>query len=254
LIERLLARCCTDVIVVISQSQLNDLCDVFKIGKRAQYRVIPLGMELTQDTAPPRLRRELHVSSDAAVIGFVGRLSPIKNIEMLFRAAKKLISNSARDIHLAIVGDGQLRQDLEFLARELGIRDRVHFLGFRNDAVQLYGGMDVVALSSVNEGTPLTLIEAMSAGVSVIATEVGGVGDLMGQTVSDCGAFRVCQHGLLINSGDVDALADGLRFLLSRPDVRHEIGQRASSHVAKTYSVQRLIADLVALYSPVHSR
>ena len=252
-IERLLARC-TDRIVVISEQQRRELAEEYHIGRREQYQVVPLGLDLQEgQPRPGGLRQELGLSATDLLVGIVGRLSHVKNHALLLAAATLLqreATELASHLHFVVIGDGELRSDLEARTHELGLAARVTFAGFRTDVMSLYCDLDLVALTSLNEGTPLTLIEAMGAGRPVVATEVGGVVDILGARVESAGepTFELWDHGATSPSGDATALAGALRYLLERPDLRREMGDRGRAFVQTHYSKERLILDLASLY------
>jgi glycosyltransferase involved in cell wall biosynthesis len=253
-IERAMARFCTDRIIAISPQQRSEINGVYKIGRPGQYKVIPLGTDLGEPGAQQSsLREELGIGSDDLVVGIVGRLCEVKNHAMFLRAAAQLKSEGAGGgIHFVVVGDGPLRQQLESLASELGLSDSVTFAGFRRDALALYSDMDLVALTSVNEGTPLTLIEAMSCGRPVIATEVGGVVDIMGARRAASEGFCVWDNGITVTSGDVAAFARALAFAAVKPKLRREMGERGKGFVRASLSKDRLVDDIEALYRELH--
>jgi glycosyltransferase involved in cell wall biosynthesis len=151
-------------------------------------------------------------------------------------------------LRLAVIGDGHLRAPLVQRARELGIARRVHFLGFRDDLARLYPDIDVVALTSRNEGTPLTILEAMAAARPVIATAVGGVTDIMGTLERHGPGFTVWAHGVTALSGDVEGYVRGLRFLLADQTLRLAMGARGRKFVEGRMSRERLIDDIGGLY------
>jgi len=122
------------------------------------------------------------------------------------------------------------------------------FTGFRGDAASISRELDLVALTSFNEGTPLTLIEAMCCGRPVAATEVGGVEDLMGERRNAIDGFTIWDHGVTVPSGDVDAFARALRFLIEHPGLRREMGTRARAFVTIRMSKERLLRDLQRMY------
>jgi len=252
LIERVLARTCTDRIIVISEQQRLEICESFRIGRREQYRVVPLGIdfgEMTEDRGA--LRSEYGVSDDEVAIGIVGRLCEVKNHAMLLESAARLMdgcNGSGPQTRVVIVGDGHLRADIEKQAGDLGIADRTVFTGFREDAASLYAGLDIAALTSLNEGTPLTLIEAMCCGRAVAATEVGGVVDVMGSRKGTTEGFTIWDHGVTAPSRDVEAFARALRFLVERPDLRREMGERGRAFVRARLSRDRLVGDIETLY------
>ena len=240
-IEQLMARL-SDAIVAISPAIERDLQEQFRIGRRDQYRVIPLGFDLTpfaaiNDATRVRARRDLDLAADADVVCTVGRLTAIKQhrlfLETVAHAAKvrpKLVA--------LIAGDGELRADLERRATALGIADRVRFLGWRRDLATIYAASDVFLLTSRNEGTPVALIEAMASGIPGVSTDVGGVRDVI--VSADAGA-RVGDH-----SGD--ALAAQVTRYLADPDLRRQSGTRARAIVLDRFSLDRLVHDVGTLY------
>jgi glycosyltransferase involved in cell wall biosynthesis len=259
-IERALARFCTDRIVVISERQRDEICGEFKVGRFEQFSVIPLGIDLGEMSGQRgRLRNEIGANAEDILIGVVGRLCEVKNHAMLIEAAAKLKTRAcgvgdqtAPQVNLnarfVIVGDGRLREELEALAKSKGVNDWFIFTGFRDDVLSLYADFDIVALTSLNEGTPLTLIEAMSRGCAVASTEVGGVSDLMGNRKETPGGFTVWDHGVTAPSRDVEAFAEALKYLIERSEMRREMGARGRDFVLSRLSKERLIGDIDGLY------
>ena len=263
-IERLLARVATDRIVVVSEQQRREINEVFRVGRREQFAVIPLGIDLSAyaDLQGRRsvLRNELGAAEDDVLVGIIGRLTEIKNYSLFLRAAagcKQLISAldqpqpGVRRVRFVIIGDGGLRRALEAQARTLDLQDEVTFLGARDDPENFYAALDVVALTSLNEGTPLTLIEAMANRRPVIATAVGGVIDLVGQASSPIepeSAYTVCDRGVLVNSGDAEGLARGLARLVEDEPLRLELGRRGLDFVVRHHAKERLLRDMLSLY------
>jgi glycosyltransferase involved in cell wall biosynthesis len=248
-IERTLARFGTDRIVTISPQQRTEIQETFGVGRAAQFIVIPLGLDLAAFAAgqPGRLRRELGIDSDEPLVGIVGRLCKVKNHALFLDASAALVRDRS-PARFVIVGDGELRGDLEARARELALADRLYFTGFRDDVASLYFDLDLVALTSRNEGTPLTLIEAMSAGCPVVATDVGGVVDLLGAKRDTVGALTIWDHGITTPSGDAAAFSHALNYLIERPQLRREMGDRGRAFIRSRYSKTRLIADIEHLY------
>ncbi len=245
-IETVLARLATDRIVVVSEQQRREIAGEFRVARPEQLRVVPLGIEVGAVATDSRgaLRRELGISEERLLLGMVGRLSDIKDGDTLLRAFARL----DRDATLVAIGDGELRHFLEGRARELGIASRVAFLGFRRDVLRLYADLDVVCLTSKNEGTPLTLIEAMAAGRPVAATAVGGVVDILGERGSEADGFTVWSHGVSATSGDSEGFARALAFLIDRPELRAEMGHCGCEFVRRTFSMDRMVDDIAALY------
>jgi glycosyltransferase involved in cell wall biosynthesis len=251
-IEKLLATLVTDRIVVISEQQASEICDQFGVGNRKQIRVIPLGLDLDvfeeSRTRRSLMRTEFGIDDETILVGIVGRLTEIKNHEMFLDAAAEFKKrDSAAPVRFVIVGDGGLRTQLESRTRELGLTEAVIFAGERNDPAVFYPALDVVALTSRNEGTPLTLIEAMANARPVIATNVGGVVDLLGPIVEDAG-YKICERGIGVPAGDVQTFASGLQKLVGDAALRDRLGAQGFSFVYAKYPKQRLLADIRNLY------
>jgi glycosyltransferase involved in cell wall biosynthesis len=259
-IERWLARCCTDRIITISQQQKHEINQVFGVGRAVQFRVIPLGIDC--DETPPHtsarsLRETYGVPNECIALGIVGRLCEVKNHQMLLRALAKLRSQEtgfAQRAHCFIIGDGELRAELEALTDALALRNCVTFTGFREDVAGLYAELDLVLLTSLNEGTPLTLIEAMNQGRAVLATEVGGVVDILGERGETRPGFTLWQHGATVPSRELTAFAQALRYLLDQPELRNQMGKRGQVYVKTQLSRERLIGDIETLYRALAGR
>jgi glycosyltransferase involved in cell wall biosynthesis len=255
-IEKLLARFATDRIVVVSDQQLNEINGAFRVGHRNQFRVIPLGINLEQfanwQERRPLVRRELKVTEDEILVGIVGRLTEVKNQRLFLEAAvqyKANRSSAAPPVRFVVIGDGRLRGDLQLMADSLALSDEVVFLGTRNDPENFYPALDIVALTSLNEGTPLTLIEAMANARPVIATAVGGVVDLLGPTIKQLAEGVVlCERGISVKSGDADAFAQGLRKLIEQPSLRCELGSQGRDFIFRHHARERLLEDVASLY------
>ena len=164
---------------------------------------------------------------------------------MLIESAAKM---KAAGTAFVIVGDGHLRAELEAQARAAGLDGSVIFTGFRGDAASLYADFDIAALTSLNEGTPLALIEAMGCGCAAASTEVGGVADLMGRRRETLDGFTVWDHGVTAPSRDVEAFTNGLKYLIERPRLRREMGERGRAFVSSRLSKGRLVGDIENLY------
>jgi glycosyltransferase involved in cell wall biosynthesis len=255
-IERFLART-TDRIVVVSEQQRREINERFGVGRPEQFEVIPLGLDLEAfanwESRRSRVRAEMHAADNDMLIGIVGRLTDVKNHEMFLHAAARMkelmaAQNPGTRVRFVIVGDGRLHASLESKARELGLSEEVAFLGTRNDPENFYAALDIVALTSFNEGTPLTLIEAMANERPVIATAVGGVVDLLGPTISDHDGYAVCERGISVNGGEVESFARGLVRLLTDEPLRIRLSAAGKDFVYANYGKARLIRDISNLY------
>ncbi|MEK7856485.1 MAG: glycosyltransferase, partial [Acidobacteriota bacterium] len=201
-IEKVLARLATDKIIVISEQQLTEIHHEVGVGRRSQFAVVPLGIDLVPFVDDEAKRRDfrggLGLDESDLVVGFVGRLTEIKNIPMYLEVAARYqeeSGSSAPSVHFVVAGDGHLRADLEQLAEKLGIKN-ISFVGNRQDVDAVYAGLDIVALTSLNEGTPLSLIEGMASGKPVISTVVGGVTDLIGPKIEEKDGFAIHERGI----------------------------------------------------------
>jgi glycosyltransferase involved in cell wall biosynthesis len=204
--------------------------------------VIPNGVDVDRFKAGgnerQQVRAELGLSGDAVVVGTVARLVEPKALHIMIRAVAQVADVDPR-VRLLVVGDGPLRADLERCASDLGITERVIFTGMRSDIPGLLAAMDIFALSSISEGLPVSLLEAMAAGKPIVATRVGGIPE----AVTD---RREC---LLVEPGDAKALADGIMELIRKPDLAAELGRRAGERVLAEYSIQATARKLEEIYS-----
>ncbi len=237
--ERALARI-SDRIVTISPRQRDDIVIKYRIARAAQTVVVPLGLELETLSGlptPASARQALGLPLDAIVIGMIGRLVPVKRPLTLIDAFATVAARfpAAR---LLVVGDGELRPDSEAEVRRRGLSDRVIFTGWRHDLRDVYAAVDIVALASRNEGTPVALIEALAAGRAVVATDVGGVPDVITHGVT----------GILAPADDVAALAEALSTMIARPADRARLGAAGREQVLERYRPGRLVADIQSLY------
>ncbi len=254
-IERLLARLITDRIVVITRQQRHEINETFHVGKGPQFSVIPLGIDLDlyADWRQRReqFRRELRADADTNLIGIVGRLTEIKNHELFVQAAAHLKKSSPAKVKFLVIGDGHLRSQLETQVEASGLGNDVVFLGSRNDPENFYPALDVLALTSRNEGTPLSVIEAMANARPVVATLVGGVSDLLGDKVSDRNEhhFEIHERGIGLANADAQSFAQALDSLIRNETLRRDLGRRGQAFVLKHYAKERLLADISALYA-----
>ncbi len=243
-VERWLARR-MDAVVAVSPAVARELAAA-GVAPEDRVHVIPLGLDLERflgEGLRPTLRRALALSEEVPLIGTVGRLVPIKGLDT-FVAAAALIRRALPAAHFVIVGEGALRATLARRVGAAGLSGQVHFLGWRRDLEALYPDLDLVMLTSLNEGTPVSIIEAMAAGRAVVATAVGGVVDVIEDGVT----------GLLVPPRDTSALAAAALSVLSDPDRRRRMGAAARAAVVPRYSAGRLARDVDALYRSLLAR
>ncbi|HCU80657.1 MAG TPA: hypothetical protein DGN60_05785 [Chloroflexi bacterium] len=236
-IERILASLST-VILTVSESVRNDLLQ-HNIAPPEKIHVLPLGLDLNIykncSVKMGEFRRELGIESSVPLIGNVGRLVPIKNHRYFLMAAHSMLQ-SGFDGRFVIVGSGQLESELQNLCSESGIGDSVIFTGWRRDLDRIYADLDVLVNTSINEGTPCAIIEAMAARVPVVATSVGGVPDIINSE----------KTGYLVSEDDVTSLVDTIHCALNTPDA---ILDAAQNHVLKHHDLENMINRTANLYS-----
>jgi glycosyltransferase involved in cell wall biosynthesis len=254
-IERLMGRV-ADAVIAISPSQKKELVEKYRIGNARKVRVIELGFDLAPFLAAKKrkgaFRREIGASGDEILIGIVGRLVPIKNHRLFLQAARRLMTaRPGLPLRFAVVGDGQLRRELEADCRSLGIAAAVTFCGWIKDISMVYADLDILALTSINEGTPVSIIESMAASVPVMATDAGGVGDLLGKVLpgGKHDGFSVCERGILDHAADAEGFAAGFDYLIREDAAARERRVAAARrYVAAHYGSGRLIRDIESLY------
>jgi glycosyltransferase involved in cell wall biosynthesis len=254
-IEKILARF-TDRLIVVSLLQKKDICKRYRIARSDKVRTIPLGFDLARfrdpQTSGADVRKKFfpQFSADYFLVGIVGRLTSVKNHRMLLDAAKCL-KDAGKDqlFRFLIVGDGELRSMLMNYASELGLEKSVVFTGWQTEMPSIYSALDTVALTSLNEGTPVTLIEAMAAGKPVVATDVGGVRDLMGAVdKGGNGAYKLAQNGIIIPSESGETLANALLFLRKNEDFSKRVAKQAQVFALNRFSQERMVEDHERLY------
>ena len=244
-LERALAKR-TDVLIAVSPEVRDELVDL-GVGKASQYRVVALGLDLErlQQVGTPvvpagQLRSALGLGPEAALAGVLGRLVPIKDHETLLSALSQVPG-----LHLAVLGDGELRGSLEARSRELGVGERAHFLGWWPDVATALADLDVVVLSSRNEGTPVALIEALAAARPVVATDVGGVAHVVqdGET------------GWLCPAGDPPALAELLRRSVSASgrEIGARLGEEGRRRAVARFGKEKMLAEHLSIYQDLLS-
>jgi glycosyltransferase involved in cell wall biosynthesis len=245
----------TDKIITVSKKQREEIISL-GIGSPQKVIAIPLGLELGKlldvDRFKGQLREELGISPETKLVGIIARIVPVKNHGMFIDAAAEFKKNNkSLKTVFVVVGDGELRGQIEGYAVGKGFRDDVIFLGFRRDLERIYADLDLVALTSLNEGSPVALIEAMAAAKPVISTDVGGVKDLFSSEMKPSAAesnLRVFDQGILVPSLDFKGFASGMEILMKDDKVRMKMGRNGRQMVWPNFDVSRLIKDMRELY------
>ena len=205
---------------------------------RRRVLTIPNGVLAPDTRHPAPLRADLGLADQDTLIVAVGNLYPVKGHRYLIEALG-LLRERHPHAHVALVGRGELHEPLTALARSLGLSDRVHLLGFRPDVGSVLAAADLFAMPSLSEGLPLALLEAMRAGLPIIATDVGGVRT----------ALANGEAGLLVAPGDAQDLATALNWLLSQPGVAAGLAARAEAQAAQEHDFQHTADSYASLYA-----
>lgn len=234
-LERFTARL-SDRLITISPALQNELVHTYHLAPESRFMVVPLGLELASYAGIPRhqgdFRTTFGIPLDAPLIGIVGRMVPVKNHRLFVQMADR-VRRIVPNAHFVIIGDGECRAEIEAQVKALGLSDRTTFTGWLQDLKPSYSDMDVLVISSNNEGTPVSIIEALAAGVPVVSTIVGGVPDLL----------HGGEYGRLVPPGDPEALAVAVVETLNAPD-QNAVRQS----IVDTYDITRLTNDLAILY------
>lgn len=244
-VERWLAKR-TKVLVSLTDLETHESVER-GIGRRRQYVTVPSGVPLRsfRDLAAQdgcALRESLGIGEDAIVAVSMGRLVPIKGFDVLL-AAMERAGERCPSLHLIVVGDGEQRAQLESAAASGTMGARVHFLGHRDDVRPALAAADFFALASRNEGMGRAIIEAMAAGVPVLATWTGGIPTLIEDGES----------GLLVEPGNAEALAEGMARFAGSPELRGALGSAGADAVFPAYDEDTMIDGLAGIYTGILS-
>ena len=244
-IERKLAGK-TDAIIAISPMQKKELSEVYRIAESDKFSVIPLGFDLDKFRTDARQKRQrfrndYQLDDTTIAIGIIGRLTAIKNHKWFFEVIQKVVMDSTKRIRVFVIGDGELMGDLRQEAMKIEAqvgRNVFVFTSWIKNIDEILPGLDIVALSSLNEGTPVSLIEAQAAGVPVISTNVGGVKDVVNNGVT----------GYVVDSFIPEVYQKWLSELIENEDLRQKMSQNGWNHVKEKYHYMRLCAEVEELY------
>ena len=252
-IERALALK-TDKIVAISQRQKLELSKRYRICPEEKIEVIPLGFELEKfhnniEEKRVSFRKKYNVDDDEIAIGIIGRLVPIKNHKLFLDSIKQAVEQSNNKIRAFIVGDGSERENLKQYSSELGLdylngdfepgmKATVHFTSWIKEVDWVNAGLDIIALSSLNEGTPVSLIEAQAACKPIVATRVGGVSNIVLNN----------ETALLATSNCSKEFSKKLLQLIDNKNLREKMGRSGWDFVSEQFHYNRLVNDMKQLY------
>jgi len=230
--------------VLVGSAQVWDDVRRYDGVPASRLLLLPYGIRLEELTAaPPRQEARRALNLSGFVLGAVGRLEEQKGHAYLLEALAQ-VRQSLPEASLVLVGDGRLRRHLEGRALELGVADRVRFLGTRRDLPLIYRALDLFVQPSLWEGLPLALLQAMGAGLPVLATRVSGVREVVRDGVS----------GRLVQAGDSPALAEALVELYRQPEGRARLGAAAHETIRDQYSLKAMLRRLEHLYLELYQK
>jgi glycosyltransferase involved in cell wall biosynthesis len=251
-IERYLSGISTRIIA-ISDIQKEELVKQHRIASSEKTEVIPLGFDLVRFTVDQhskrnQFRNRYNLPDDTIAVGIIGRLVPVKNHALFIRAVARLKQSRTAPFRAFIIGDGDDRETLQQLAVDSGLQvssdaqptanPDIVFTSWIIDIERALAGLDMVAMTSLNEGTPVSLIEAQAAGRPIVSTDVGGIGNVVIPNVS----------ALLSPSDNLDAFTFNLGKMINDPDLRSQMAGAGTAHVMKNFSYNRLVEEMRQLY------
>jgi len=244
IVERILSHFLDRVIVVASY--LKDNLIKYQGFSPSKILVIPNGIdERGFENLPPReeIKKGLGLLPGQRVVGIIARLDPIKNHLCLLRAMQ-MIFKLFPDVMLIIAGDGPMKEELYSMMEDHGLKERVLFLGFRDDVAQLLEAMDIFVLCSKSEGLPITLIEAMASGKAIVASRVGGIPEVIKDGV----------NGILISPDNPTELAEALVGLINDPTKRVRLGTKAKETFYDRFTLQSMLRSYEEVYTDTLDR
>ena len=247
LIERFLSHF-SSRIIAISAGQKRELTEQYRIAKPHQVSIIPLGLDihslLSLDVDSFGDKSFFNIPKNNKVVSIVGRLVPIKNHTLFLKVAQRLLQEYGTGIRFLVVGDGECRESLLRQAESMHISEYIRFVGWQLNVDRVYAASDVIVLTSLNEGTPVSLIEAMAAARPVVATNVGGVVDVVSHG----------RTGFLVPSNDPIAMSERVMILLNDEKLRRRFGKNGRRLVKEKYSLERLVGEMSDLYTELFDR
>ena len=249
MMERLLTRW-TDCLIAVSPSQARELVDKYRVAPAHKMITIPVDFELDRylSVEPGRMpvRHSGIFPVDRYLIGWAGRLTPVKDPGLLLEAAA-LTLRSHPNASFAMVGDGELRSDIERQLTQRRLDHAIQLMGWRRDLFEFYSEVDLLVLTSKHEGTPLVLLEAMASGKPFVATNVGGVPDLMSGSPRAADGLQIFDNGILTDSSAA-GVAAAIGYLLDRPEQARAMGRAGRAFASKYCANGKVIKKLEDLY------
>jgi glycosyltransferase involved in cell wall biosynthesis len=243
-IERWLAKRSSGI-VAISHLQKKDLSEIYKVAPQQKIRIVPLGFDLRkfqENLIENRntTRTKFNIGNDEIAVAIVGRLTPIKNHELFLEALRIVQNRTSKKVKIFIVGDGLEREKLEQISSTIPQNNKflIFFTSWVKEIVIFNAGMDICCLSSLNEGTPVSLIEAQAANVPIVSTDVGGVKDVVLDN----------ETGFLVPSENAELFAEKLLILIENENIRKNMSQNGWTFVRERYDYQTLVSNMDQYY------
>ncbi len=242
-IERNLAKK-SNAIIAISDKQKEELTKIHNIAPANKIEVIPLGFDLQRfndnlDKKRVAYRNHHQLSDDTIAIGIVGRLVSIKNHKLFINAINYVKQNTSKPICAIIIGDGEERPPIASQIDELGLQSFVKMVSWEKEVEKVYPALDIVCLTSFNEGTPVSLIEAQAANVPIVSTNVGGIENVVKKN----------DTALLADINDESTFYNHLLELVNNDSKRKAMKKNGWSHVKDKFHYTRLVRDMEQLYN-----
>jgi glycosyltransferase involved in cell wall biosynthesis len=242
-IERKLAQKSTGIIA-ISDLQKKELVNTYQIAHESKVKVIPLGFDLekfNRNLSEKRkiVRDKFQISEDQIAIAIIGRLAPIKNHSLFLQSVELLHGQTEKKMVFFIVGDGELRDEIAQKVSELTKKGiDIRMTSWIKDINEFNAGMDIICLTSNNEGTPVSIIEAQASQVPVVSTNVGGVQNVMIDN----------ETGFIVPKNNARIFADKLLVLIENEALRNEMGQKGWAFVKERFHFERLVKEMGHYY------
>jgi glycosyltransferase involved in cell wall biosynthesis len=251
-IERYLAKRST-AIIAISEKQKQELVEIHKICIPEKVHVIPLGFDLSkfqvnQEEKRKTFRLKYNLDDDEIAISIIGRLVPVKNHALFLEGLKKISEKTSKKIRAFIIGDGESRIEIEAKAKALNIpfvdgtktneKSLLTFTSWIKEIDLALAGSDIVTLTSFNEGTPVSLIEAQAANKPIVSTNVGGIENVV----------KPDETALLCENNNIPEFSSQLLKLIENPNLRLQMEQKGWIHVHEKFHYSRLVSDMENLY------
>ena len=249
-IERRLAKKSSGIIA-ISEIQKKELSEIHKICPASKIKVIPLGFDLLKfneksKTERNNVRTKYNIADDEVAIAIIGRLTAIKNHAFFFDVVESILNRGIQNVKFFVVGDGDLKEFVVQRSEELNSKfgSKIILTSWIKDIATFNAGMDIICLTSDNEGTPVSLIEAQASEVAVLTTNVGGVKDIMldGET------------GFIVEKGNLKEYGEKLVYLIENDEIRRKMSQNGWNFVRDKFHYTRLVKDMETYYNELLER